>query len=301
MTPGTGPEGFAISPDGKWVAAALLGGLRRETKRLVQNQRRRTRADVARSDNRRVDREVARAVWVACPKPSRSARRAITFMSAIISMPICRYFVSIGGNLKAGRPEHQTRRPAGLDARAAALITGDFAAGEPRSARCSRIVPGLMLAAGRSQSGGSASYRSIFARTSGWCCWRRNRSSACRRWPAIRRCRSSRRAAARLPIVRASAEAVMDLSPRPRPRRAFRCADHARVAGAGGSAGRTSRSTERFPGHPRGASRRRRVAGRAGSRRSVDRRHGCRAATATGPPIQALVWEPRGWTSGPGR
>jgi DNA-binding beta-propeller fold protein YncE len=26
MTPGTGPEGFAISPDGKWVAAALLGG-----------------------------------------------------------------------------------------------------------------------------------------------------------------------------------------------------------------------------------------------------------------------------------
>ena len=26
MTPGTGPEGFAISPDGKWVAAALIGG-----------------------------------------------------------------------------------------------------------------------------------------------------------------------------------------------------------------------------------------------------------------------------------
>ncbi|MSP02805.1 MAG: YncE family protein [Acetobacteraceae bacterium] len=26
MTPGTGPEGFAISPDGKWVAAALLLG-----------------------------------------------------------------------------------------------------------------------------------------------------------------------------------------------------------------------------------------------------------------------------------
>jgi DNA-binding beta-propeller fold protein YncE len=26
MTPGTGPEGFAISSDGKWVAAALIGG-----------------------------------------------------------------------------------------------------------------------------------------------------------------------------------------------------------------------------------------------------------------------------------
>jgi len=26
MTPGTGPEGFAISPNGKWVAAALIGG-----------------------------------------------------------------------------------------------------------------------------------------------------------------------------------------------------------------------------------------------------------------------------------
>jgi DNA-binding beta-propeller fold protein YncE len=26
MTPGTEPEGFAISPDGKWVAAALIGG-----------------------------------------------------------------------------------------------------------------------------------------------------------------------------------------------------------------------------------------------------------------------------------
>jgi DNA-binding beta-propeller fold protein YncE len=26
MTAGTGPEGFAISPDGKWVAAALIGG-----------------------------------------------------------------------------------------------------------------------------------------------------------------------------------------------------------------------------------------------------------------------------------
>jgi DNA-binding beta-propeller fold protein YncE len=26
MTPGTGPEGFAISPDGKWVAATLTGG-----------------------------------------------------------------------------------------------------------------------------------------------------------------------------------------------------------------------------------------------------------------------------------
>jgi DNA-binding beta-propeller fold protein YncE len=26
MTPGTGPEGFAISPDGKWVAAALING-----------------------------------------------------------------------------------------------------------------------------------------------------------------------------------------------------------------------------------------------------------------------------------
>ena len=26
MTPGTGPEGFAISPDGKWVAVALIGG-----------------------------------------------------------------------------------------------------------------------------------------------------------------------------------------------------------------------------------------------------------------------------------
>lgn len=26
MTPGTGPEGFAIAPNGKWVAAALIGG-----------------------------------------------------------------------------------------------------------------------------------------------------------------------------------------------------------------------------------------------------------------------------------
>jgi DNA-binding beta-propeller fold protein YncE len=26
MSPGTGPEGFAVSPDGKWVAAALIGG-----------------------------------------------------------------------------------------------------------------------------------------------------------------------------------------------------------------------------------------------------------------------------------
>jgi len=26
MSPGTGPEGFVISPDGKWVAAALIGG-----------------------------------------------------------------------------------------------------------------------------------------------------------------------------------------------------------------------------------------------------------------------------------
>ena len=26
MSPGTDPEGFAISPDGKWVAAALIGG-----------------------------------------------------------------------------------------------------------------------------------------------------------------------------------------------------------------------------------------------------------------------------------
>jgi DNA-binding beta-propeller fold protein YncE len=26
MTPGSGPEGFTISPDGKWVAAALLLG-----------------------------------------------------------------------------------------------------------------------------------------------------------------------------------------------------------------------------------------------------------------------------------
>ena len=55
-TPGTGPEGFAISSDGKWVAAALLAGSGAKQSDWFKTTRRRTRADVARCRDGRVDR-----------------------------------------------------------------------------------------------------------------------------------------------------------------------------------------------------------------------------------------------------
>ena len=89
----------------------------------------------------------------------------------------------------------------------------------------------------RLPGGCSAWYRSTCAATRCWCCWRRRRWRHCRRWRATRRCPSSPREAAHLPLVRPSAEAVLRLHPDLVLAGSLRRADDARTADAGGRAG----------------------------------------------------------------
>ena len=88
-------------------------------------------------------------------------------MSAIISIPICRSSAfraanlkQVGANIKLGGQPASMRALAALSAPA-----------RPPVACCC-----CYARAGRARW--SVSYRSIFARISGWCCWRRRRSRA---------------------------------------------------------------------------------------------------------------------------
>ncbi len=78
MTPGIGPEGFAISPDGKWAAAPLLRVPPRS--RVTGSGPPRANWHSCRSGPTANWRSRAGRSSVPCRRESRSARGAITFM-----------------------------------------------------------------------------------------------------------------------------------------------------------------------------------------------------------------------------
>ena len=89
MSPGNGPEGFAISPNGKWAATPLLLGFRREGQRLVQDQGRRTGRHVYRT-RWQADRHRQSPAWGPARGHRLSARTATISTLATTWTRTCR-------------------------------------------------------------------------------------------------------------------------------------------------------------------------------------------------------------------
>ena len=89
MAPGTGAEGFAISPNGKWAVTPLIEGSGAHAGRVEPHPGRPRGADVGRV-RRQADGDRTRRRSARCRRASRSARTANTSISATTSTGICR-------------------------------------------------------------------------------------------------------------------------------------------------------------------------------------------------------------------